>query len=252
MKALVTGASSGMGRDMAKVLSEKGIDLILVARRTDRLEELKKQLSTHVQIISMDLALTENCLALYEQVKDQDIDILINNAGFGDCGKFAETSLDKELNMIDTNIRATHILTKLFLRDFRRKNRGWLLNVASSAGFLPGPLMATYYATKNYVLRLTEAIYEELRREKSRVSVSVLCPGPVRTEFSEVADVRFAVQGLDSRYVAEYAVNGMFRGKLILIPGGLMKTVRVAEHFVAEKLLLRGSYRMQRRKESRK
>ena len=232
---------------MARVLSKRGVELILAARRTDRLEELKQELGTPVRIIGTDLSRAENCKDLYEQVKDEDIDILINNAGFGDAGKFAETSLVKEMTLIDTNIRATHILTKLFVRDFRKKNRGYLLNVASSAGFLPGPNMAVYYASKSYILRLSEALYEELRREHSSVSVSILCPGPVNTEFSSVADVRFRIRGLNSYRVAEYAIDRMFRRKLVIIPGMQMKAGKFLERFVSEKMLCRISYHIQQR-----
>lgn len=249
MKALITGASSGLGRDMARALARRGMDLILTARRTDRLEELRRELEQefpiHAQVIGCDLSQPENCAALHRQVKGQ-VDILINNAGFGLCGRFTETDLDTELRLIDTNIRALHILTKLFLRDFRRQGRGWLLNVASSAAFLPGPKMAAYYASKSYVLRLTEAVYEELRREGSPVSVSILCPGPVRTEFSQVADVRFLLGGMDSREVADYAIRQLFRRQLIIIPSTAMKAARLAERLVGEKALLRCAWYMQR------
>lgn len=245
MKALITGASSGIGRDMARALSRRGVDLILVARRTDRLEALKSQLPATAEVIGCDLSKAENCIALYDRVKDSGVDILVNNAGFGLYGRFTETELDTELQLIDTNIRATHILTKLFLKDFVRRDRGYLLNVASSAGFLPGPRMAAYYASKSYVLRLTEAVYEELRRSGSRVCVSVLCPGPVRTEFSDVADVRFTVGSLDSQAVADYAVRKLFQRKLVIIPGATMKAARLLEHFVDEKTLLRCVWYMQ-------
>ena len=150
MKALITGASSGMGRDMAKILSQKGYDLILVARDEKKLEEVKKQLKTETKIVVMDISNEENCKKIYEENKD--IDILINNAGFGDCGHFEETSLDKDIQMIHTNIIAYHILTKLYLKEMIKKDSGKILNVASIAGFMPGPLMTTYYSTKNNTL----------------------------------------------------------------------------------------------------
>ena len=174
MKALITGASSGIGRDMARYLASLGWDLILVARREARLLELKQELSTNVRTIILDVGKQEDCYRLYEETKDENVDMLVNNAGFGLAGEFVKTDLDTELNMIDVNIRAVHILTKLFVKDFAARDSGYILNVASSAGFMPGPLLSTYYATKNYVLRLTEALYEELRRKGSRVKVSVL------------------------------------------------------------------------------
>ena len=183
MKALITGASSGIGRDFAHVLGSMGCELILVARRENRMEELRNELPVPVQIICADLSSERECFALYEQVREEHIDILINNAGFGVFGAFQETDLTEELKLIDTNIRAVHILTKLFLKDFTARDAGYLLNVSSASAFAPGPLMAAYYASKVYVLHLTLAIWKELRRQNSRVSISALCPGPVNTEF---------------------------------------------------------------------
>lgn len=170
MKALITGASSGIGRDIAKVLDKKGYELVLVARDEEKLKEVAKSLK-NAEIISIDLSTEENCRNLYEQVSN--IDLLVNNAGFGDCGDFTKTSLETELAMIKTNVIAYHILTKLYLIDFKKKNRGKILNVASIAGFMPGPLMSTYYATKSYVVRLSESIREELKQEKSNVKISI-------------------------------------------------------------------------------
>ena len=265
MKALITGASSGIGRDMARGLARRGYDLILVARRTERLEELGRTLPVQVQTISLDLAQKGNCRALYEQVKDQDLDILINNAGRGLFGPFDETDLEEELAMLDINIRCTHILTKLFLPDFKRRNKGHILNVASSAAFraaartpcsvassaafLPGPLLSSYYASKAYVLRLSEAISEELRRAGSQVKISVLCPGPVRTEFNDVAGVRFSIRGLPSPSVAEYAIDRMLRGRLVIVPGLDMKLAHLGAHLAPDQLLLRICWHMQKRKQ---
>ena len=223
MKALITGASSGLGRDFAIQLSKMGYDLILVARRKDRLEELKETLKTDVQIIPMDLSSTFNCAKLFNKVKDQEIDVFINNAGFGLASRFVDSSLDKELDMIDLNIKAVHTLTKYFAQKFNDKNRGYILNVASSAAFQPGPLMATYYATKSYVYSLTMAISEELRKENSNVYIGCLCPGPVDTEFNKVAKVEFALKGLSSEYVVKYALKKMFKRKKTIVPGVKMK-----------------------------
>lgn len=252
MKALITGASSGIGRDMANILSEKGFDLILVARRKDRLEQVQRTLKSSTKIICADLSVESACMDLYERVKDENIDILINNAGLGIFGAFDTTDLQKELRMIDTNIRAVHILTKFFLKDFKAKNAGYILNVASAAAFQPGPLLSSYYASKAYVLRLTEAISEELRRSGSAVHICALCPGPVHTEFDEVADVKFSVKGLESRYVAEYAIQKMFEKKMVIVPGTLMKFTRFFGRFLPEKQMLRISYHMQKRKAGKK
>ena len=249
MKALITGASSGMGREFAKILSNMGYDLILVARRKNKLEELKKELNTKIEIIKMDLSLPDNCIKLYYKVKNEDIDILINNAGFGLLGKFNETNLDRELEMIDTNIKAVHILTKLFLNDFIKNDKGYILNVSSSASFMAGPLMSTYYATKNYVTRLTEAIYEELRRKKSNVYIGALCPGPVDTEFNDVANVTFSLKGLKANEVASYAIRKMFKRKLIIIPGFTIKFACTFNRFLPRKRLLKMTYNIQKKKD---
>lgn len=249
MKALITGASSGIGRDMARYLAQKGWDLILVARREDRIKELQEELrQVEVQCITLDVGKAEDCYALYERVRDDKIDMLINNAGFGLAGEFAETDLQTELNMIDVNVRAVHILTKLFLRDFTQRNCGIIMNVASSAGFMAGPLLSTYYATKSYVLRLSEAVYEELRRKGSKVKISVLCPGPVNTEFNRVAKVKFAVNGISSEMCARIAIDGALKGKLIIIPTLMMKMGLFFRKFLSEKGLLKIAYGFQRRK----
>lgn len=246
MKALITGASSGMGRDMAKILSQKGYDLILVARDEKKLEEVKKQLKTETKIVVMDISKEENCKKIYEENKN--IDILINNAGFGDCGHFEETSLDKDIQMIHTNIIAYHILTKLYLKEMIKKDSGKILNVASIAGFMPGPLMTTYYSTKNYVVRFSESIREELRRKKSKVQISILCPGPVDTNFNKVADVEFALKGLSSEYVAKYAINKFFKGKFYIVPGWEIKLARIGVKLAPASFVAKISYNMQKRK----
>ena len=249
MKAVITGASSGIGADMARILSNKGYDLILIARRKDCLEKLKNELKTEVEIISMDISSPFNCMKLYNKVKKQDIDILINNAGFGVFGSFNKADLDKELNMIDLNIKAVHTLTKLFLKDFIKKDKGYILNVASSAAFQPGPLMATYYATKAYVLHLTEAIYEELRRMGSQVYIGALCPGPVDTEFNDVANVSFSVKSMKSYDVADYAIKQMFKRKLVIIPSIVMKLTRLISVISPTKLKLMVAYNIQKGKQ---
>lgn len=249
MKALITGASSGLGKEFAKLLSEKGYDLILVARREERLKELASTLKTDTQIIAMDISSQDNCFELYEEVKEQNIDILINNAGFGTHGLFTETDLEKELNMIDLNCKSLHILTKLFLKDFKKRDSGYIMNVASSAGLVPGgPLMATYYATKAYVVSLTNSIYGELAKTGSNVHICDLCPGPVNTEFNSVADVSFQAKGKSADKVASYALNRMFAGKLNIIPGASMKNLTYLSRLGPKKLSLSVSYDFQKKK----
>ena len=253
MKALITGASSGLGRDMALILSEKGYDIIAVARREDKLLELKAELKTNVEAVVCDLSTEEGVLSLSQYAKETDI--LINNAGFGVFGAFYETELDSEMKMLDTNVRAMHMLTKIFLKEFKEKNSGYILNVASLAAFFPGPLFGAYYASKAYVLRLTQSIREELRRDKSDVKISVLCPGPVHTEFEKAAGVSFGedtekVKGiiLESRPVAEYAIKKLFKGKGVIVPGFLMKAGIFSRRFLSENLLAKVLYLVQSKK----
>lgn len=249
MKALITGASSGIGEQIAYSLSKRGYDLILVATDMKKLSKVADNCETETKIILCDLRHEDYVYDLYEQVKEDEIDILVNNAGFGLFGTFDETDLDRELEMINVNIKAVHILTKLFLKDFMKKDAGHILNVASSAGFMAGPKLNTYYATKNYVLKLTEALYEELRVKKSNVHVSALCPGPVNTNFNKVADGTFNVKGLSSEYVGEYAIKKMLKNKLVIIPGFNMKIVIFLTRFIPIKTLLKFTYKIQDKKQ---
>lgn len=248
MKALITGASSGIGRDMAKYLSSKNIDLILVARRKNLLNELKKELDVNAKVIEMDLSIKENVYKLYNMTKKENIDILINNAGFGLFGNFVDTDLDVELNMINVNVIAPHILTKLFLKDFVKKNSGYILNVCSSAGFMAGPKLNTYYATKNYLTKLTMAINEELRKDKINVVVSALCPGPTTTEFNKVAHGTFNLKSATSYEVAKYGIDKMFERKMIIIPTLKIKLGVFLTRFIPYRLQLIISYYIQNKK----
>ncbi len=247
MKALITGASSGIGRDMARELDEKGYDLILVSRDEKKLQEVKKSLKgTNIEIIPMDLADENNCKKLHSIASD--IDILINNAGFGVFGDFTQTDLDKEINLIKTNITAVHILSKLYLKDMMKKNKGHILNVASIAGFMPGPLMDSYYASKSYVVKLSEGIKAEIKKAKSNVKISLLCPGPVNTNFNNVAGVEFNLYSLSSEKVAKYAINKMLKNKFMIVPGIGIKILRVLAKIAPNNITARFVYLMQERK----
>lgn len=250
MIALITGASSGLGRSFARILAKRGFNLVIVARRRQRLIELKQELvhkyGVKVKILCHDLSDPEECKELYEEVEQANIDILINNAGFGVFGKFTETDLDAELQMIDVNIKAVHILTKLFVKKFVKRDHGYILNVASLAGFLAGPFFSSYYASKNYVLQLTKALYEELRDERSNVYVGAFCPGPVNTEFNDVAGADFATGGLDEMAAAEYAIEKMFDGQLIIVPSLTAKLAAAAAKVTPSKLLLAATGKLQK------
>ena len=265
MWALVTGSSSGIGRDAARYLYSLGYSLIIVARDENKLKELKINLekeSRHknestgednktkqeILVIAKDLSSKENCLEIYEKTKNIELDLLVNNAGFGVFGEFSKTDLEKEINLINTNITAVHILTKLYLKDMLKRNRGHILNVASIAGMEPGPLMVAYYASKSYVIRLSRAINKEIKKEKSKVKISILCPGPVDTNFNNVANVVFKAPSMASEKVAKYGIDKALKGKLIIIPGFLNKCVRFFSKIMPDSILEEVAYHIQRRK----
>lgn len=254
MVALVTGASSGIGRDIARELAKRGYNIIAVARGKEALENLKEELEkeykVQVDVQAIDLINRDACKNLHSYVYEKygTIDVLINDAGFGTCGKFTDTDLDKEIAMVDTNIVALHILTKLFLKDMVKENKGHIMNVASIAGFMPGPLMATYYSTKAYVVRLTQSIRQELFMQHSKVKICALCPGPVNTNFNKVADVKFNLAEANSKQVANYAVKKMFRNKILIFPSITMWLGRILFKILPDQVSAFFCYFAQRRK----
>lgn len=247
MKVLITGGSSGIGLSFAKEFKKRGYEIILVARDEKKLKESSKEIGGNVKTYKTDLTKVENCKKLYEDFKDENIDILINSAGFGLHGKFLDDDLDKQIEMIDLNIKATQILTKLFLADMKKRDSGYILNIASTAAFSPGPLMATYYSTKAYVLRLTEAIYEEIIQEKSNVYIGCLCPGPVATHFNDQLGIKFS-KAQNSDDLAKYAIDKMFKKKLVIIPTFSHKANAFFNKFVPTKILLKANYNVQIKK----
>lgn len=250
MKALVTGASSGIGREMAIYLGELGCDLILVDKDKKGLEEVSNSIKTKVNLIVIDLSNEKRMVELYMITKNSNVDFLVNNAGYGLFGDYNSVNIKDELNMIELNVKAVHFLTRMFLKDMVKKDKGYILNVASSAGLLRGgPLMSTYYATKGYVVDFTLGISEELRRNKSKVRVGVLCPGPVTTNFNKVAGVKFNISSLDAKYVARYAIDSFIRDKkLVIVPGFKVKMGVFFSRFVSMKRLLKITYNIQRKK----
>ena len=247
--AVITGASAGIGAEFARRLSAKGFPLVLVARRRDRLERLAKELKTDCVVMEADLSREEECYRVMDQLRERKVGIFINNAGFGDCGRFVETDLAKEMDMVQLNVKALHILMKLMLRQMRKAGGGYILNVASSAGLMPaGPYMATYYATKSYVASLTQAVAEELREEGSRVYVGCLCPGPVDTEFNSVANVEFALMGISAGYCAAYALEQMAKRQVVIIPTRLMQAAMLGGRFLPQSLYVKIAARQQKKK----
>lgn len=247
MRALITGASSGIGRDIAKELARRGYDIVIVARSEDKLNELKNQINNvQVEVIPMDISNLDNCKELYNKVGY--VEILVNNAGFGLFGKFNTTDIDREMEMVDLNVKSLHYLTKLFLKDMVEKDKGYILNVASIAGHLPGPFMSTYYATKHYVFNLSESINEELKKDKSHVRVGTLNPGPVETNFNKVANVKFNLSSLTSEYVAKYTVDRMLKGKTDITPGFGVRCTRFFAKVVPDTLMAKIVYNTQKKR----
>jgi short-subunit dehydrogenase len=225
--ALITGASTGIGAELARVFARHGHELVLVARNQERLSqvssELEKEFKMKSRVLALDLSDPDAPARLYEELAGDrvEIDILVNNAGFGLRGAFASTDFGREAEMIRLNVTALTHLTKLFLPDMLARRRGKILNVASTAAFVPGPLMAVYYATKAYVLSFSEALAAEVKG--SGVSVTVLCPGPTRTQFEVTAGTSntrlFRKAVMDAPTVARVAYDGLMNGRTVVIPG---------------------------------
>lgn len=247
--AVVTGASAGLGTEFAKQLADKGYKLILTARREERLKTLAENLPVECVIIPADLSKTEECLRFFNLIKEYKIDIFINNAGFGDCNSFLDSDLDLELDMVDVNVKAMHTLFKKMLQKMQKENHGYILNVASSAGLLPaGPYMATYYATKAYVSSLTQAVAQELKEMDSKVYVGALCPGPVDTEFYDVANVEFTLKGITPEYCVEYAIKQMIKRQTVIVPTLFMKASTLAGKMAPRSLAVKITSGQQRKK----
>ena len=249
----ITGASSGIGREFARRYAAMGCRLILTARRADRLQTLAEELhtahGTECRIETADLSRAEECSRLCEVLADEHIDIFINNAGFGVCGSILETDEAREEEMIQVNVAAMARLFRAVVRKMNAQGGGTILNVASSAGLLPGgPYMAGYYASKAYVVSLTRGIAEELREAHSPVYVCALCPGPVDTEFNDRAGVVFALKCISPALCVEEAIRGMLRGKTIIVPSALMRAATTAQHFVPTPLLMPIMARQQKKK----
>lgn len=226
--ALITGASSGIGLELAKVHASKGGDLVLVARNKSKLDELKieleNQFKVKVYVIGKDLSANNSAQEVYNETTEQKIEInyLINNAGFGDFGMFVETNWNKELQMINLNITTLTQFTKLYLQDMVKRGSGKIMNVASTAAFQSGPTMAVYYATKAYVLSFSEAVDNEVNDKG--VTVTTLCPGATESGFQAAAVMEESnlVKGKKlptSKEVAEYGYVSMMKGKTVAIHG---------------------------------
>ena len=245
--ALVTGASSGLGIEFAKQLSEEGYGIIALARREDRLIELGREIPTEYKYYVCDLTDFDKAEDVYETIfAENRVEVVINNAGFGLCGEFEDLRIEDEFRMIDTNIKALQMLLKAALIYFRdSKIRGKILNVSSSASLFPaGPYMATYYASKAYVTSLVSAVHYE----NGDLFIGALCPGPVDTEFNKVANVKFALKGITPKYCVSYALKKMKKGKEIIIPKFSLKAACFFSKILPRKMLIGMVSKQQRRK----
>ena len=235
---LITGASSGIGREFSKLFAEKGYRLVITARREKNLAELKKMYpENNVEVIPCDLGSEAGAEYLYNEVKKRSIkvDILINNAGFGLFGEFYETDIEKEKKMIDLNVKALVELSKYFLQEMLERNSGRILNVASIAAFQPGPYMSVYYASKAFVLSFSEALRNEVRN--TGVCISVLCPGPVETEFEKSSELTKSklfskLKPVTAEKVAYAGYRGLMKNSAVIIPGFFNKAAITAGTFV--------------------
>ena len=249
----ITGASSGIGREFARCYAKMGCRLILTARRADRLEALAEELrqahGTVCRILTADLAREEECTRLCKELEGETLDIFINNAGFGVCGSYLETDAAKEEEMVRVNVEAMARLFRFAVRKMQAAGGGTILNVASSAGLLPGgPYMAGYYASKAYVASLTRGVAEELRQMHSPVYVCALCPGPVDTEFNDRAGVIFALKGITPEFCVDEALLGMMRHKIIIVPSAFMRLCTSVQKLVPTPLLMPIVARQQKKK----
>ena len=251
--ALITGASAGFGHELAKLFARDRHDLILVARRADRLEEIAEELSrAHgiaVTPMPQDLAQPGAARELHARVQELGLEVeyLVNNAGFGTFGPFAETDPASTMNLLNLNMGALTELTALLLPSMVERGSGRIMNVASLAAYPPGPLMATYYASKAYVLHFSEALAEEL--EGKGVTVTALAPGPSPTEFQKAADMENSnlVRGrvlMPAETIAEAGYRGMMRGKMVVIPGLTTKLLALVMRLSPRRLLAKFVYRL--------
>jgi short-subunit dehydrogenase len=245
---LVTGASSGIGVDIAKEFAKRQCTLVLLARRQDRLEqvaqEIRQRFGVTVHVLALDATQKDAIAKVQDFLANQDLtlDVLVNNAGFGHCGYFAETDAEDQLGMIDLNIRALTAFTHAFLPAMVDRRKGGVLNVASVAAFQPGPKMAVYYASKAYVLSFSEALHEEVSDQ--HVHVTALCPGPTESEFASVANVQdtklFEQHTMSSAEVAKEGVEAFYRNQAVVVSGlknkVLAASVRFTPRFLPRKI----------------
>lgn len=259
--ALITGASSGLGLNFAKIFARDGYNVVLVARGVDKLnalkDEVEKDFGIKAYVFGCDLSEKDSAQKVYDYTKENGIDIsvLVNNAGFGDFGEFSERDWEKQYNMISVNVTTLAQLTRLYLPHFLEKNDGRILNVASIAAFEPGPLMSVYYASKAFVLSFTEALAVEIK--KSKVKVCALCPGPTGTGFEDAASAKASglfknLKVARADKVALFGYKKLMKGRVVVIPGLSNKILPFAVRFAPRCMVRNLVYKVMRARRARK
>ncbi|MCR4822065.1 MAG: SDR family oxidoreductase [Treponema sp.] len=254
---LITGASGGIGLELARLFARDSYNLLLIARSQDKLSALKNELEASfgvkVTLLSKDLSQPSSAREIFDFTVSENIkiNILVNNAGFGDWGFFSESRLEKLEEMISLNVLSLTSLCRLFLPEMIKDNYGKILNVASVASFMPGPKMAVYYATKAYVRSLTEALSVELKKTGSGVTVTALCPGPVKTDFwnraeAEKSSISKNMLFADAPFIARYGYKALLKGRLLAIPGFFVRSAVFMTKLLPSSLVTRMVYSMQK------
>lgn len=247
MYAIITGASSGLGKELSYLLAHQGYDLILVARRLSLLEEVKDNLQEKdidVVCLNLDLSLKDNVYKLFKTVEEYNVEILINNAGIGYLGDFYDTDLIRQNKIIDLNIIAVQIATKIFLDKYKK---GKIINIGSLAGCLPTPNHSVYSASKAYINNFSRAISYELKVKKNKIKVYTVLPGPVKTEFSTNAEAKIN-RGMDASKCAKIILREVKKNKEVIIPGFKFKIIYLMSRILPTKLLMKIAYRIQKSK----
>jgi uncharacterized protein len=250
-RALVTGASSGIGEHLARRLAREGFDLVLVARRGQMLEKLAAELASEVkvEVLAADLTEPGAPARIVEALGEDGVDVLVNNAGGGWIGAFAEAPLERQLQIIDLNVRALVELTHRLLGPMKQRGRGHIVQIASVAGFMPGPLASVYYASKAFVVRHAEALQHELRG--SGVTVCLSCPGPVATEFQRSSGVSGDVGAsvaMSAEAVAEQTIDAMLKGRFLVAPGASNRALITLSNLLPNRLLMNMVSRIQKKR----
>ena len=248
MLAVITGASSGIGKEIAYRLAKKNYNLILIARRLDRLESIKNDLSKYpitIELLDYDISDLAKCKTLIDNLKTNKPDIFVNNAGFGVYGDSLTVNTNKELEMINLNVISLHFLTKELIK---LMDKGTIINISSMAAFLPTPLLASYAATKAYVYSYSQAVNYELKKSHKPINIMTVCPGPVKTEFNQVANADPKMKGITVEKCVDSIINGLNKNKSLVVPSFKMKFLRFIMRFMPTSLILKVSHKVQSKK----